>query len=93
MHDAIDCKFEQNPELRSKFMELGKSRFFVEGNPYDKIWGVGLDWQDVRAENELLWNGQNLLGELLNDMWWEYAINDGSKKIKSISIFKDEHFE
>ena len=93
MHDAIDCKFEQNPELKSKSMELGKSRYFVEGSPYDKIWGIGLDWQDVRAENELLWKGHNLLGELLNDMWWEYAINDSSKKIKLTSIFKDEHFE
>lgn len=90
MHDAVDCKFKQNPELKSKFMKLGRFRFFVEGSPYDKIWGIGLDWQDVRAENELLWNGQNLLGELLNDLWTEYATMDGLMNIKLTSIFKDE---
>ena len=25
---------------------------FVEGNPYDKVWGVGISWEDRRIYDE-----------------------------------------
>ena len=39
----------------------GKRRF-VEGNPYDRIWGVGIHWGARDIEDERRWKGQNLLG-------------------------------
>ena len=70
MHDAIDCKFEQNSELRSKFMELGKSRFFVEGSPYDKIWGIGMSADNKNVYDPSHWysDAQNLLGFALMEV-------------------------
>lgn len=75
MRDAIYNKFEQNPKLKSKFLELGGVTInFVEGSPYDTVWGIGIDWRDVRAEKEPFWKGQNLLGKVLDNLWISYLI-------------------
>jgi predicted NAD-dependent protein-ADP-ribosyltransferase YbiA (DUF1768 family) len=37
-------------------------RKFVEGSPMDKIWGIGLRWDDPRADDERNWKGGNRLG-------------------------------
>jgi predicted NAD-dependent protein-ADP-ribosyltransferase YbiA (DUF1768 family) len=37
-------------------------RLFVEGNPHDGIWGVGLSWDDKKIEDRRNWKGQNRLG-------------------------------
>ena len=89
MYDAINSKFEQNPKLKSKFLELGDGRNFVEGSPYDKVWGIGIDWRDVRAENEPLWKGQNLLGEVLDDLRIDYLLSIESES-EIPDIFKLE---
>ncbi|MBW7981758.1 NADAR family protein [Enterobacillus tribolii] len=54
-------KFSQHPELGEFLLATGK-RVLVEASPVDRIWGIGLAADDVRAENPRLWNGLNLLG-------------------------------
>jgi ribA/ribD-fused uncharacterized protein len=54
-------KFNQNKGLASYLLATGK-KVIVEASPVDKIWGIGLDQDNPRAENPLLWQGDNLLG-------------------------------
>lgn len=58
-------KFSQNPDL-FKDLEKHKDKIFVEASPDDKIWGIGLHYEDDRVLNENLWQGQNLLGKVIN---------------------------
>ena len=39
-----------------------KDYILMETNPYDSIWGIGLDSDDDRIYNANTWNGENLLG-------------------------------
>lgn len=57
-------KFCQNPDLRNALLDTG-DRHLVEGAWYDKIWGVGLAWNDPAIEDERNWQGTNWLGEAL----------------------------
>ena len=41
----------------------GGSRRFVEGSPYDRIWGVGIEYGDPKIENPVNWRGSNRLGK------------------------------
>jgi len=54
-------KFSQNPKLYKELLATG-DKTIVEGSPYDKIWGVGLAWDDPKILDEANWDGQNLLG-------------------------------
>lgn len=55
------AKFSQNDHLRAYLLQTGK-RILVEASPVDTIWGIGLDKYSSKAENPLLWQGENLLG-------------------------------
>ncbi|KIW53064.1 hypothetical protein PV05_08663 [Exophiala xenobiotica] len=59
---ASIARAEADPELREVYHKLGQGRTFVEGSPMDKIWGVGLRWDDPRADDEKNWRGGNRLG-------------------------------
>jgi ribA/ribD-fused uncharacterized protein len=59
-------KFHQNFMLFDKMRFTG-NKTFVEGSPYDKIWGVGIKWDDDRILDEKNWQGQNLLGKALGE--------------------------
>ena len=69
-------KFSQNEELKDFLLNTG-SRTLVEASPVDKIWGIGLSADDVKAENPLRWNGLNLLGFALMEVRDQL---EGSKK-------------
>ena len=58
-------KFSQNKGLMADLIKY-KDLTFVEASPYDKIWGIGLHYEDDRVLNENLWQGQNLLGKAIN---------------------------
>lgn len=57
-------KFSQNPELLEDLKKY-KDKIFVEASPEDTIWGISLHYDD-RVLDELLWQGQNLLGKAIN---------------------------
>jgi 7-cyano-7-deazaguanine synthase len=61
------AKFGQNPALRAFLLNTGE-RVLVEASPVDRIWGIGLAADDVRAQQPEHWPGQNLLGFALMDV-------------------------
>lgn len=54
-------KFAQDDELFEFLQHMG-DREFVEGSPFDRIWGVGMGWDNPRIEDRRNWRGTNLLG-------------------------------
>jgi len=58
------AKYSQNPGLKEKLIETAPL-ILVEGSPYDRIWGIGLKWDDPRCNNPKDWKGKNWLGETL----------------------------
>ena len=69
MYDAVYAKFSQNNDLKELLLSSdfeGKS--FVEGSPFDKVWGVGMDWRNPDIDNEENWKGENLLGKVLTEI-------------------------
>jgi hypothetical protein len=61
-------KMTQNDGLWAFVNEMG-DREYVEGSPIDKVWGVGLAWDDPRIEDRSNWKGQNRLGICLDNTW------------------------
>lgn len=60
-------KFSQNRKYKD-FLLSTNDKILVEASPYDTIWGIGMLETDSRAENPLLWNGENLLGFALMEV-------------------------
>jgi len=58
------AKFDQNQQLKQSLLNT-KGTILVEASPYDKIWGIGLKENDIKAQNEETWEGLNLLGKIL----------------------------
>lgn len=69
MYNAVYAKFSQNENLKAFLLaDEFKGKKFVEGSPFDTIWGVGLDWRDTRIGDEENWLGLNLLGTVLENV-------------------------
>lgn len=64
MYKAVKAKFEQDGLCNYCIMKFIHQKF-IEGSPYDKIWGVGIKYNDKRIFNEKNWKGENLLGKIL----------------------------
>lgn len=68
---AVDIVFRGNIEKFSQNIHLlealakTKGTLLVEAAPNDKIWGIGLEASDPKAMNKALWQGQNLLGNIV----------------------------
>lgn len=61
-------KFSQNEYLKKKLLNPKWSdKGFVEGSPYDRIWGIGVHYKDA-SDDESTWRGENLLGKVLNEV-------------------------
>lgn len=58
------AKFNQDSDLREYLMDTG-DLYLVEGAWYDRVWGVGLAWDDDRILDVNNWQGTNWLGETL----------------------------
>jgi len=57
-------KFTQNNDLLKKMIEH-KDLVIVEASPKDKIWGIGLHFDNDNVLDETKWKGQNLLGKCI----------------------------
>ena len=64
MKTGLIEKFSQNPDLKIKLKET-KNAILVEASPYDKIWGIGLDYKEAETKP---WKGENLLGKALMEV-------------------------
>ena len=64
MEKAIFEKFNQNPQLREPFKAAKGA--FVECNPHDREWGIGLGLNGRNIGREDMWLGQNKLGQILD---------------------------
>jgi ribA/ribD-fused uncharacterized protein len=54
-------KFGQNLALGSYLLGTGE-KVLVEASPHDRVWGIGLNSSDPRAQDPRSWDGENLLG-------------------------------
>lgn len=57
-------KFSQNEDLKNILLSY-PDKVFVEASPVDRIWGIGLHFDDVACDDRSNWNGLNLLGEAI----------------------------
>lgn len=57
-------KFKQNPVLGQKLRATIGSDL-VEGSPLDRIWGVGIKYNDPMINDKSRWKGTNYLGQCL----------------------------
>lgn len=66
---TVGCreKFWQNPPLGEVLLRTDDT-LLVEASPYDRIYGVGLAWNDPRIRDVGQWQGLNLLGEVLMEV-------------------------
>lgn len=68
-------KFSQNPDWAKSIKQvLYNKQYFVEANPYDKVWGIGLNIQEAKAGK--VWKGENLLGIVLTNVAMELIKKD-----------------
>lgn len=70
--DGNYAKFTQNPVLLS-YIKNQAGKILVEASPYDKIWGIGIEYLSDGSnrqyiENPFNWRGTNLLGFVLMDV-------------------------
>jgi ribA/ribD-fused uncharacterized protein len=61
---SVQAKFEQNESL-GQLLLATRDKIIAEASPYDKIWGIGLSPDDLRARDPKNWDGGNYLGEIL----------------------------
>lgn len=57
------AKYKQNADRLQYLLDTG-DRIIVEGAHYDRVWGVGLAYDDPRIEDEANWLGLNRLGKV-----------------------------
>jgi ribA/ribD-fused uncharacterized protein len=69
-----EVKFGQHPALRKFLLDTG-DRVLVEASPVDAIWGIGLKWDDPRANDPAAWRGLNLLGFALMEVRARLQLN------------------
>lgn len=66
LEKAIAEKIQCVPEFAKTLREC-KDKLFAEATRHP-IWGIGIQFSDNRKSNKNNWNGQNLMGQLLDKM-------------------------
>ena len=64
VYEANYAKFTQDPNLMEQLMATGDKEI-VEASPKDRIWGIGLHYDDERVHDKSQWQGKNWLGEAI----------------------------
>ena len=67
MYDGLFLKFTQNEQLKKVLLNTGTKKIY-EASPYDKIWGIGLNYHNTIKLNPTEYPGENLLGILLMEL-------------------------
>ncbi len=67
VYEGNKAKFTQNESLKEALFAT-KGNTLVEAAPNDAIWGIGLTENDPRAKQREMWQGKNLLGEILTQL-------------------------
>ena len=67
MVDVNYAKYSQSSRLKALLLST-EDKILVEASPYDKIWGIGIHWEDDDCLDESKWRGQNLLGKALMEV-------------------------
>jgi ribA/ribD-fused uncharacterized protein len=62
------AKFTQHIDLGFFLTRQTTDHVLAEANPNDRIWGIGLAANDMRAKRPVEWPGLNLLGFALMDV-------------------------
>ena len=66
MYNIVLQKFLQNNYLQLLITRKDMmNKTFVEGSPYDGIYGVKMDYRNAKIDDESNWEGTNLLGKVL----------------------------
>lgn len=69
MYAGVYAKFSQNEDLKNFLLSSEfEGKDFVEGSPFDGVWGVKMDYRNPDIDNPENWNGENLLGKVLNEV-------------------------
>ena len=55
-------KFKQNPSLSKILLGEHANKEIVEASPLDKVWGIGLHFNDEACDDQSKWQGTNWLG-------------------------------
>ena len=90
VYRANYAKFTQNKDAQQWLMATNGTTL-VEASPWDKIWGIGLDANDPKAQDRATWQGTNWLGEIvtqvredIKSLNWIKAGTDKLKRAKAI---------
>ena len=67
VYEGNYAKFTQNNDLKEILLSTGE-KLIVEASKFDKIWGIGLEEVDPRAQSRSTWLGTNWLGEVLTNV-------------------------
>ena len=67
MIDVNMSKWTSSDYLKNILLKTN-DKILVEASPYDKIWGIGLHWEDDEVLDEKNWKGLNLLGKALMEV-------------------------
>lgn len=67
MFRANFAKYTQHENLCKELFATGDTTL-VEASPWDKLWGIGLEASDPRAQKRETWLGKNWLGETLTEL-------------------------
>ena len=60
-------RYIRSSMCRNLLLSTG-DKILVEASVYDKIWGIGLHWDDDDCLDETKWKGMNLLGKALMEV-------------------------
>ena len=64
---GVYAKFSQNEDLKEFILSPEfEGKYFVEGSPFDGVWGVKIDYRNSDIDDPEKWRGENLLGKVLN---------------------------
>lgn len=78
MLTGVYAKFSQNEDLKEFILSPEfEGKDFVEGSPFDGVWGVKMDYTNPDIDNKNNWQGENLLGKVLNEVR-EILKNEGT---------------